>query len=103
MSPGLTTLFGAVGTVAAMLAVLLPVIRAQGASLRRELDHLRADLGNLHADVRALTADVRALTARVDGLAERLARIEGAITGPWRPSNGAPAPTPPSTTTEGYP
>ena len=31
-----TVLFGAVGAVAALLAVLVPVIRAQGAALRHE-------------------------------------------------------------------
>ena len=31
VNPALTTLFGAVGTVAAVLAVLLPVIRSQAA------------------------------------------------------------------------
>ena len=39
------TLFGALGAVAAMLAVLLPVILTQGASLRRELDAVRVDVG----------------------------------------------------------
>ena len=37
MTDGVTVLFGAVGAVAAMLAVLVPVIRAQGAALRREI------------------------------------------------------------------
>ena len=77
MSAAVTTLFGAVGAVAALLAVLLPVILTQGAALRREIDHLRADV-----------ASVRALS-------DRVARIEGALTGPWRPpANGTPAPTP---------
>ena len=50
MSAAVTTLFGAVGAVAALLAVLLPVILTQGAALRREIDHLRADVA---ADVAA--------------------------------------------------
>ena len=37
MSTELTTLFGAIGVVAALLAVILPAIRAQGANLRREI------------------------------------------------------------------
>ncbi len=40
MTDGVTVLFGAVGAVAAMLAVLVPVIRAQGAALRREIEGL---------------------------------------------------------------
>ena len=56
-----------------------------GAGIRRELDHLRADVHDLRG--------------RVDALTERVARIEGALTGPWRtPANGNPAPSPaPST------
>ena len=38
MSTAVMTLFGAVGSVAAMLAVLVPVILVQGKSLRREID-----------------------------------------------------------------
>ena len=114
MSPALTTLFGAVGTVAAVLVVLLPVIRAQGAAQRRELDTLRgdirADVALLRADVaevrREQRADMAAVRADLHALAERVARIEGAFSGPWRPpANGdasspaAPAaarnPTPP--------
>ena len=62
MTDGVTVLFGAVGAVAAMLAVLVPVIRAQGASLRREIegqgesrrreiDTLRADVGETRRDL----------------------------------------------------
>lgn len=109
MSGALTTLLTAAGAVAAMLAVLVPVILAQGAALRRELDHLRADVGGLATRVDALTermAHVEAgmlnldgRTARIEAATlahgERVARIEGALTGPWRPpANGNPAPAP---------
>ena len=58
---------------------------AQGASLHREIDALRADVGELRRDVHALS--------------DRVARIEGALTGPWRPpTNGTPASAPPSET-----
>ena len=81
MSAGLTTLFGAIGAVAAILAVLVPIIRSQGASLRREIDYVRADLHDLRV--------------RVDALSDRVARIEGALTGPWRaPTNGPSTPAP---------
>ncbi|MDE0025793.1 MAG: hypothetical protein OXP69_15380 [Spirochaetaceae bacterium] len=64
-----TEAIATVGAAVGLLAVLVPLllsIRADVAELRREL----------HA------------------LAERVARIEGALTGPWRPANGAPSSTP---------
>ena len=81
----------AVGTVAAMLAVLVPVIRAQGAALRREIDTLRADVAEVRRD---LHTEATAIRAVVHALAERVARIEGAMN-PWRPTNGATAPSSP--------
>ena len=94
MSGALTTLLGAVGTVAAVLAVLLPVILAQGKSLRRELDHLRGDVASLDARV---TADVAEVRRDLHALSDRVARIEGALSGPWRPpANGTPAPASPA-------
>ena len=115
MSPALTTLFGVGGTVAALLAVLLPVIRAQGSALRRELDMLRGDIRTDVASLRAEVGEVRreqraemaAVRADLHALAEPVARIEGAFT--WRaPANGgasnpvapaAPNPVPPESTT----
>ena len=67
MSAAAVTLFGALGAVAAMLAVLLPVILTQGASLRRELDAVRADVGEVRRDLHDVS--------------DRVARIEGALTG----------------------
>lgn len=97
MSAALTTLFGALGAVAALLAVLLPVILTQGAHLRREIDAVRGELGTLRADVvgdlAAVRGDLGALRSDLHGLGERVARIEGALTGPWRPANGTPAAT----------
>ena len=58
-----TVLFGAVGAVAAVPAILAPLTRAQGATLRRD----------------------------VHGLSDRVARIEGTLTGPWRPPGGRPS------------
>ena len=79
MSAAAVTLFGALGAVAAMLAVLLPVILTQGASLRRELDTVRADVGEVRRDVHDVS--------------DRVARIEGALTGRAGavPAAGAPA------------
>ena len=82
-------LFGAVGVVAAMLAVLVPVIRAQGAALRREIEgqgeSLRREMDTLRVDVGEVRRDLHVLS-------DRVARIEGALTGPWRlPANGTPS------------
>ncbi|MDE0227645.1 MAG: hypothetical protein OXJ62_02170, partial [Spirochaetaceae bacterium] len=55
--------------------------------------HYRRGLDQVRADVAEVRRDLQALTARVDSLAERVARIEGALTGPWRPANGTPAST----------
>ena len=65
--------------MAAMLAVLLPVILTQGASLRRELDAVRADVGEVRRDLHDVS--------------DRVARIEGALTGRVGavPAAGAPA------------
>ena len=46
MSTELTTLLGAVGVVATLLAVILPAIRAQGTSLRREIEAQGTSLRN---------------------------------------------------------
>ena len=91
MSTALEILIGAGGAVAALLAVLLPVILSQGASLRREIDTLRADVGEVRRDLHALS--------------DRVARIEGALSVPWRPANGTPAtaPTPPAAAPEANP
>ena len=123
----MTDLFPLVGAVAAMLAVLLPVVLLQGKGLRREMDHLRTEMASLRTHVAAeiagvrtdmvslrsdvaaeiagvrtevadlrrdLTARIDTLTTRVEGLSERVARVEGALAGPWRPPNGNPAPAP---------
>ena len=45
----------------------------------------------IEADPRA---DLRELSRRVDDLAQRVARIEGALAGPWRPDGMPPPHTP---------
>lgn len=103
MSEGLTTLFGATGAVAALLAVLVPVILTQGKSLRREIYTLRGDLNGrmdrLDGRMDRMEGRLDRLSDDLHSLSDRVARIEGSLTGPWRPSNGSPAPTdaPPST------
>ena len=76
------------GVGIALLAVLVPLLLGLG----RRMDRIAARIDAMATDVAEVRRDLHAL-------AERVARIEGALTGPWRPTNGAPAPasrTPPS-------
>ena len=91
MAETLTELLAAAGAVAAMLAVLVPVVLLQGKSLRRVITLLsnrvdanaaalaearagaRADLTAAVTDLRADLTDLRRdLTARVDALTVRV-------------------------------
>ena len=72
----------------ALLAVLAPLLLALG----RRMDRIEA---RIEARLDALAADVGEVRRDLHALAERVARIEGALTGPWRPpANGTPAPVP---------
>lgn len=104
MSPEVTTLLAAVGAVGAMLAVLVPVIRAQGAGLHREIDALRSDQATTRSELRGEIAELRCdlaeLRGDVQALTERVARIEGSLSGPWRPRvNGSPSSSEPAEAT----
>jgi len=116
MSAGITMLFGAVGAVGAMLAVLVPLLLVQGrrigavaadvATTRTELStdvaevrrELREDLAEVRRELRDDLAEVRRevrndlaeLRTDLHVLSDRVARIEGVLTGPWRPANGPP-------------
>lgn len=70
-----------VGAAVGLLGVLVPLLL----SIRSEVAEVRRDL---HAEATAIRGDLHAL-------GERVARIEGAMTGPWRPANGTPAPSTP--------
>ena len=61
--------FAVVAAAVGLLAVLLPLLLT-----------IRADVGEVRRDLHAL--------------AERVARIEGALTGPWRPPANGPPPEP---------
>ena len=119
MSTALEILIGAGGTVAALLVVLLPVIRVQGSNLRRQIeaqgDNLRRDIEkqgeSLHREIEGqgetlrreldtLRADVGEVRRDLHALSDRVARIEGTLTGPWRPTNGSPAAAPKGGTSE---
>lgn len=105
-----------VGVGAALLAVLVPLLLAQG----RRMDRIEARMDRMDARIDALAGAMEAMRAELHGkieavrtelrgdaaliraelaevrrdvhaLSERVARVEGALTGPWRPPNGAPA------------
>lgn len=83
----------------------MPLLLALAAGIRRELDHVRNDAAAVRTDMQAGLAAVRADVAEVRrdlrDLGERVARIEGALTGPWRPpANGGTAPAPSVSTPE---
>lgn len=68
-----------VGVGVALLAVLVPLLVTQGRRLESSIDAVAADVAEIRRDLHAL--------------AERVARIEVALTGPWRPpANGGSAP-----------
>ena len=72
-----------IGVGVALLAVLVPLILTLHGRVVGEIGEVR----------RSLSTDVAEVRRDVHAIAERVARIEGALTGPWRPpANGTPAP-----------
>ena len=86
------------GVGVALLAVLVPVVVLQSRRLEQRLDAVADTLtatGNeLRTDVAELRAELAEVRRDLHALAERVARVEGALTGPWRPTNGSPATAP---------
>ena len=85
MSTELTTLLGAVGVVATMLAVLLPVIRAQGTALRREIDaqgtSLRSEIEALGTSLRSeIAAQGQVIEAQGTSLRREIDALRGDMT-----------------------
>ena len=87
------------GAPVGLLGVLVPLLLTLG----RRMDAMAADLSATRTELRADVAEVRrdlhaeatAIRADLHALAERVARIEGAMSGPWRPpTNGTPASAP---------
>ena len=111
MSAALTTLFGAVGAVASLLAVLLPVILTQGARRRRELDELRGEIERLRHDalLRELRGETDTLRSEMRGEIDTLrgdvrgetdtlrGEVRSEIDAVLREVRGAPAATDPTT------
>ena len=81
MTDGVTVLFVAVGAVATVQAVLVPLIRAQGTALRREIEGQGA---SLRREIDTLRVDVGEVRRDLHGLRDRVARIKGTLIGPWR-------------------
>ena len=84
------------------LAVLVPLMlylhgRLAGdlAEVRRDLHALAERVARVEAGIGALDARTARLEAATLAYGDRVARMEGAMNGPWRPANGAPAPTTP--------
>ena len=97
MTESLTVLLAAVGAVAAILAVLLPVVLLQGKSLRREITLQRTNLDAAMANLRADLAEVRNgtrvdLAAAVPSCAPIWRRRATAPVLTWRRRATAPAP-----------
>ena len=74
MSPEAVAIIG-VGVT--LLAVLVPLQLSMGRRIDRRIDRIEDRLEEMARDLRAL--------------AERVARIEGAVCGPWRPPETGPA------------
>ena len=72
----------------ALLAVLVPVWYCKSRRLEQRIDAVAVALTTTRTELRT---DVAEVGRDLHSLAERVARIEGARTGPWRPTNGSPA------------
>ena len=75
------------GVGVALLAVLVPVVVLQSRRLEQRIDAIAEAVAGTRAELAEVRRDLHAM-------AERVARIEGALTGPWRPTNGSPAAAP---------
>ena len=67
-----------IGTGVAVLAVLVPLILTLHARQAADLADVRREVADMRREMLQLRKDVAAQ-------GERLARIEGAVLGPWRP------------------
>ena len=76
------------GVGVALLAVLVPVVVLQSRRLEQRINAVADALTATRTELRTDVAEVR---RDLHAIAERVARIEGALTGPWRPTNGSPA------------
>ena len=87
MTPELVAIL-AVG--AAMLGVLLGAL----VPINGKLLSLTECVAHVAAGMQSLDSRTARIETATLAHGERVARIEGALTGPWRPANGNPAPAP---------
>ena len=78
-----------VGVGVAMLAVLVPLQLSVARRIDRRIDRLEDRLNGrmdrLESRIERLESRIEELARDLGALAERVARIEGAVCGPWRP------------------
>ena len=83
---------------AVLVAVLLYVWRRIDIRLDRMDERRRSDLAELRSDLADLRTDLTqrmdSLDARLVDVDRRVARVEGALIGPWRPPADDPPPAP---------
>ena len=83
------------GVVLSLAGVMRWLLRDLRADLSGRMDRLDKRMDRLETRVDDLAADVRTVSADVRTVSERLARVEGAVCGPW-PGRPDTADAPPS-------
>ncbi len=77
-----------VGVGVTLLAVLVPLQLSIGRRIDRRIDRLE---DRLNGRMDRLESRIEELARDLGALAERVARIEGAVCGPWRPPEPDPS------------
>ena len=79
----------AVGLLGVLVSLMLYLHGRLAADLKATRTELHGDVAEVRRD---LHAEATAIRVDLHALAERVARIEGVLTGPWRPpANASPA------------
>lgn len=76
-----------VGVGVTLLVVLVPLQLSMGRRIDRRIDHLE---DRLNGRMDRLESRIEELARDLGAIAERVARIEGAVCGPWRPPEPDP-------------
>ena len=80
-----------VGVGVTLLAVMVPLQLSVARRIDRVEDRLNERMDRMDGRMERLEARIEELARDLRAMAERVARIEGAVCGPWRP----PEPDPP--------